>query len=78
MNTAPVRIRRKVGEIDRRKFNTPPKIPAIITQELVQAIDDVIAKGMTQRWIAKQLGVHDNTVKAVWNRTGAYKGYPKT
>ena len=75
--TTKVRIRRKVGEIDRRKFNTPPVNPAIIGQELVQAIDEVIAKGMKQIWVAKQLGVHPRTVMAIVNRTGAYKGYPK-
>lgn len=75
--TTKVRIRRKVGEIDRRKFNTPPVNPAIIGQELVQAIDEVIAKGAKQVWVAKQLGVHYRTIMAVVNRTGAYKGYPK-
>ena len=57
---------------DRRKFNVPPKNPAAVDAETVAAIDDVIARGMTQTWVAKQLGVHDRTVMAVVNRTGAY------
>ena len=62
---------------DRRKLNLPPKKEPAVDAEMVAAIDEVIAKGMKQTWVAKQLGVHDRTVMAVVNRTGAYKGIPK-
>ena len=62
---------------DARKFNRPPKNPPAVDAETVAAIDEVVARGVTQRWVAKQLGVHDRTVMAVINRTGAYIGIPK-
>lgn len=63
-------------KVDRRKFNKPPPHPAAIDSETVAAIDVVIAKGVKQAWVARQLGVHPRTVMAVVNRTGAYAGHP--
>lgn len=64
--------------VDRRKFNKPPlRLPAL-DAETVAAIDEVIAKGVKQTWVARQLGVHDRTVMAVVNRTGAYALVPKS
>lgn len=60
---------------DGRKNNRPPKRPAAIDAATVAVIDQIVAKGVKQTWIAKQLGVHGRTVMAVVNRTGAYKGY---
>ena len=45
--------------------------------ETVAAIDEVVAKGVKQTWIARQLGVHDKTIEAVVNRKGAYKSVPR-
>ena len=68
-----------MNTVDRRKFNKPPPPhPPKIDAETVAAIDDVIAKGLPQTWVARQLGVHDRTVRAVCHRTGAYAKYPRT
>ena len=64
--------------VDRRKFNKPPLRLPIVDVETVAAIDEVIAKGVKQTWVARQLGVHDRTVMAVVNRTGAYALVPKS
>lgn len=65
-------------KVDRRKFNIFTRHPArAVDRETVAAIDEVIAKGMKQTWIAQQLGVHPRTVMAVVNRTGAYAGIHK-
>ena len=65
-------------KIDRRKFNVPPVRPPVFDAETVAAIDEVFAKGVKQTWVARQLGVHDRTVMAVVNRTGAYALVPKS
>lgn len=66
-----------MSSTDRRKFNKPPPPhPPAIDSETVAAIDVVIAKGVKQSWVARQLGVHPRTVMAVVNRTGAYAGHP--
>lgn len=62
---------------DRRKFNTPPVRMPALDAETVAAIDEVVAKGVKQTWIARQLGVHDKTIEAVVNRKGAYKSVPR-
>lgn len=62
--------------IDGRKNNRPPRNPPALDSETVTAIDEVISKGMKQSWIARQLGVHERTVMAAVNRTGAYSSYP--
>lgn len=63
---------------DGRKNNRPPPNPPVVDRETVAAIDEVIAKGVKQTWVARQLGVHDRTVMAVVNRTGAYALVPKS
>lgn len=64
-------------KVDRRKFNKFPSPPRAVDRETVAAIDEVIAKGMEQTWVARQLGIHPRTVMAVVNRTGAYAGIHK-
>lgn len=60
-------------KVDRRKFNIFTRHAArAVDRETVAAIDEVIAKGMKQTWVAQQLGIHHRTVMAVVNRTGAY------
>lgn len=66
----------KACTVDRRKFNKPPPNQPAIDNETVAAIDYVIAKGVRQSWVARQLGVHPRTVMAVVNRTGAYADRP--
>jgi DNA invertase Pin-like site-specific DNA recombinase len=65
-------------KVDRRKFNKPPppKLRAV-DPETVAVIDEVIAKGVTRVWVARQLGVHVRTVAAVVRRTGAYARIPR-
>ena len=62
---------------DGRKQNRPPPNPPALDPEIVAAIDEVIAKGVKQTWVARQLNVHDRTVMAAVNRTGAYARIPK-
>lgn len=48
-----------------------------IPLEVVPKIDQLKEQGHKQRAIAKALGVHENTLRAVSRRTGAYKDVPR-
>ena len=76
-DAGPQTVQREPGVTDGRKFNRPPPNPKALDAETIAAVDEVIAKGAKQTWVARQLGVHDRTVMAVVNRTGAYVLVPK-
>ena len=57
--------------------NKPRGYRLAVPLEVVPKVDQLKAQGHTQRAIAKALGVHENTLRAVFNRTGAYKDVPR-
>lgn len=56
---------------------TPPVPPRAVPVEDVPRIDAMLKLGITQRAIAKNLGVHWRTVHNIIARKGAYSGVPK-
>lgn len=55
----------------------PPVPPRAVPPEVVPTIDALKVQGHKKRAIAKALGIHENTLRAVLRRTGAYAGVPK-
>lgn len=56
---------------------TPPVPPRAVPAEVVPTIDALKAQRHKTRAIARALSLHENTIRAVLRRTGAYKGIPK-
>ncbi len=56
---------------------TPPVPPRAVPPEDVPRVDAMLKLGITQRAIAKNLGVHWRTVHNIIARKGAYSGVPK-
>lgn len=57
--------------------NKPRGYRLAVPVEVVPTIDKLKVEGHTQRAIAKALHVHENTLRAVFRRTGAYKDVPR-
>lgn len=56
---------------------TPPVPPRAVPTEVVPTIDALKVQGHKKRAIARALGLHENTIRAVLRRTGAYSKVPK-
>lgn len=56
---------------------TPPVPPRAADDDQVTHIDGLVRIGVTQRKIAKHLGIHWRTVANIVNRKGAYSCVPK-
>ena len=59
-----------------KPHNQPRPYRWAIPPEVVPSIDALKAQGRKSTVIAKTLGVHFNTVRAVIKRRGAYKDIP--
>ena len=55
----------------------PPTPPRAVPPEDVPRIDAMVKLGITQRAIAKNLGIHWRTVHNILARKGAYEGIAK-
>lgn len=55
----------------------PPVPLRAVTDEGVHAVDQMLLLGVTQRAVARQLGIHWRTVSNIYHRRGAYAGVPK-
>lgn len=55
----------------------PPPKPRAADDDQVTHIDGLVRIGVTQRKIAKHLGIHWRTVANIVNRKGAYSCVPK-
>lgn len=56
---------------------TPPVPPRAVQPDDVPRIDSMKDMGITQRAIARHLGIHYRTVHNIIARKGAYAGVPK-
>ena len=56
---------------------TPPVPMTAVHPDDVKNVDRMAEIGITQRAIARQLGVHHRTIHNVIARKGAYAGVPK-
>lgn len=59
-----------------KAHNLPRPYRLAIPPEVVPSIDALKAQGHKSTVVAKTLGVHFNTVRAVIKRRGAYKDIP--
>lgn len=70
-------MKAKVKTLDGRKHNRPPVRQPSLSDEVVAIIDGLVALGVMQKHIGRNLNIHPRTVMAAVNRTGAYARIPK-